>query len=156
MSDNVIHEGGCKCGNVRYRANGLPSNVAYCHCTDCRGYTGAPTMVWVAFDSDQVSFLKEKPKVFESSPGVEWGFCDICGTPLTWEADLSLFGGDKKKIMEFTISSLDRPEDFVPDQHWQDAERIQWFDVADDLPRYHRRRHGGAKPTHYGPKASSP
>lgn len=143
--------GGCRCGAVRYEVTGKPRNVAYCHCTDCRGYSGAPAMVWVAFKSEQVQFLRERPKTYESSPGVEWGFCSVCGTSLIWEASLAKFGGEDVKITEFTISSLDRPEDFIPDQHWYDGERIPWFDVADDLPRFHKLRFEGAQPTRRGP-----
>lgn len=144
--------GGCMCGAVRYEANGKPRNIAYCHCSDCRGYTGAPTMVWVSFESSQVNYLKGSPKIYESSPGVGWGFCDYCGSSLIWQANLSVFGGSDVVITEFTISSLDKPDEYVPDQHWYDGERISWFDVADNLPRYQKLRFEDAEPTRFGPK----
>ena len=152
MADFEIITGGCMCGAIRYEANGTPRNIAYCHCTDCRGYTGAPTIVWVAFETSKIKYLGDNPKIYESSPGVGWGFCDHCGSSLTWEANLSVFGGDDLQITEFTISSLDEPRNFVPDQHWYDDERISWFDVSDDLPRYQKLRFEGAKPIRYGPE----
>lgn len=152
MSEDSIITGGCMCGSVRYEATGSPSNVAYCHCSDCRGYTGAPVMVWVAFETTQVQYLQEKPKIYESSPGVRWGYCEQCGSSLIWEPNLSVFGGKDIVITEFTISSLDAPEKFIPDQHWYDGGRIPWFDVADNLPRYQKLRFKGAEPTHHGPK----
>lgn len=152
MSGENVITGGCMCGAVRYEANGSPRNIAYCHCSDCRGYTGAPVMVWVAFETSQVKYFNGKPKVYESSPGVKWGSCDRCGSPLIWEANLSVFGGRDLTITEFTISSFDTPEEFAPDQHWYDGERIPWFDVADNLPRYQKLRFEGAEPTHCGPK----
>jgi len=109
-------------------------------------------MVWVAYESTQIRYIQGNPTVFESSPGVGWGFCGQCGSSLIWEANLSVFGGSDVTITEFTISSLDTPEKFVPDQHWNDGERIPWFDVADDLPRYQKLRFEGAVPTHNGPK----
>jgi adenylate cyclase len=121
--------------------------VAYCHCSDCRGYTGAPVVAWAAFETEKVCFIKGECKIHESSPGRSWGFCDQCGTSLTWEGES--FG---KIITEFHISTLDNPEKFVPDRHWYDCERIPWFDVADNLPRYHIFDYGDKEPTHHGPK----
>ena len=101
--------GGCKCGAVRYEAIGKPFVVAYCHCTDCRGFTGAPVVAWVAFETQNVRFNKGERKIYESSPGRDWGFCDQCGTSLTWEGNAF-----DRHITEFHISTLDKPEEFVP------------------------------------------
>lgn len=147
MANDEIVTGGCMCGAIRYEATGKPINVAYCHCTDCRGYTGAPVVAWATFETKNVRFTKGERKIYESSPGKGWGFCDQCGTSLTWEGES--FGNI---VTEFHISSLDKPANFVPDRHWFDSERIPWFDVADDLPRYHIFDYGGNEPTHRGPK----
>ena len=144
-SDDLVN-GGCMCGAVRYEATGKPCVVAYCHCTDCRGITGAPVVTWVLFKTKNVRFTKGKRNTFESSPGIDWGYCDQCGTPLTWEGNAfdTHFTG-------FRISTLDKPEEFVPDRHWYDSERLPWFDVADNLPRYAKFPEGDEEPTHHGP-----
>jgi len=59
-------------------------------------------------------------------------FCENCGTPLTWEGD----GGDLGQIIELHISTFDDPESMIPTSHAFAPERLSWFDVADDLPRY--------------------
>ena len=90
-------------------------------------------MVTVAgFKADQVKFSGEERKIFESSPGVGRAFCEKCGTPLTWEGD----SGDLGPIFEFHISTFDNPDSLVPIAHSFEAERIPWFDIADNLPRY--------------------
>lgn len=146
MASDEKVKGGCICGAVRYEAIGKPENVTYCHCTDCRGITGAPVVAWVAFETQKVSFTKGERKIYESSPGIGWGFCDRCGTSLTWEGEF--FG---KIITEFHISTLDNAEDFVPDRHWYDCERLPWFDVADNLPRYHIFDDADKEPIRHGP-----
>jgi hypothetical protein len=35
-----------------------------------------------------------------------------------------------------TICSLDDPARYPPDRHAFCSEQLEWFDVADDLPRY--------------------
>ena len=149
MDEETGVGGGCKCGAIRYQAFGAPIEITYCHCSDCRGYTGAPVVVWVAFDAENVRFLKGKRKMFESSPGISWGFCDNCGTSLTLDGISNRLQGIH--TTEFHISTLDNPENFIPDRHMHEAERIPWFDVADDLPRYYKLDDKG-EPIHYGPR----
>ena len=150
MASDEIVNGGCMCGAVRYEAIGKPVDVAYCHCSDCRGYTGAPVVTWVAFETQKVRFISGERKIFESSPGIGWGFCDLCGTSLTWEGNSFRYSGTS--ITEFHISTLDKPEKYVPDRHWFEGERLPWFDVADNLPRYHKLDFDGKQPTHHGPR----
>ena len=99
------------------------------------------------FMSDQVRFSGEARKIYESSPGVGRAFCDACGTPLTWEGDSSTRGGP---IFEIHISTFDNPDVLVPNGHSFDSERISWFDVADNLPRF-AEFNGDGVALRYGP-----
>jgi len=101
----------------------------------CRRHTGAPVVTYVGFKKDQVAFTKGERRVYNSSPGVGRAFCGQCGTPLTWEGKSNLPG--RGEILEFHISTFDNPNAFVPTNHVFYPERLAWFDVADDLPRYH-------------------
>ena len=47
MSD--VHEGGCLCRDIRYRAVGLPLEAIVCHCTFCQRRTGAAFGIGVFF-----------------------------------------------------------------------------------------------------------
>ena len=123
--------GGCLCGAVRYEIEGTPYKITYCHCESCRKATGAPVVVMVLFRGHTVRFTLREPQRYESSPGVQRGFCSTCGTPLTWEGVW-----DGGSIFEVHISTLDDPDAFVPDRHAFCRERISWFDVADEHPRY--------------------
>ena len=101
--------GGCLCGAVRYEAAGTPVYVPYCHCETCRKATGAPVVLFVMFEKDQVRFTQGERKIYRSSPGVGRAFCPDCGTPLTYEGD---WGG--KTIIEVHVGTLDRPDTFPP------------------------------------------
>jgi len=84
------------------------------------------------FRADHIKFSGDERKIYESSPDVGRAFCGKCGTPLTWEGD----GGDLGPIFEIHISTFDNPNVLAPTAHAFDPERIPWFDIADNLPRY--------------------
>ncbi len=135
MGESRISEGGCMCGAVRYEASGEPFWVGHCHCPSCRRHTGAPVVTFVAFKEHQVAFPKGERRIYNSSPGVERAFCGQCGTPLTWEGQSEV--PERGMIVEFYISTFDDPNAFIPTHHLWHKDRIAWFDVADELPRYH-------------------
>jgi hypothetical protein len=146
MSDEpAVATGGCMCGAVRYSASGAPVSVIHCHCLSCRRHTGAPVVTLVGFRKGQVSFDSGERGIYPSSPGVLRGFCGQCGTPLTWEGD----GEELGPLIEIHISTLDAPNQFTPESHVHFDERIEWFDVADHLPRHHEWDEG--KPLGHGP-----
>ena len=124
--------GGCLCGQVRYETTGNPFAINYCHCESCRKHNGAPVVALAGYKKDQVRFLGNKRKRYESSAGAFRAFCENCGTPLTWEGD----GGELGDIVEFHLSTFDNPEDMVPTSHAFAPEQISWFEVADELPRF--------------------
>jgi len=132
MSDEPKMTGGCMCGAVRYETTGDSFGVNHSHCRSCRKHNGAAVVTLAGFKADQVAFSGDKRKIYASSPGVGRAFCGKCGTPLTWEGD----GGELGPIFELHISTFDNPDVLVPTAHAFDSERIPWFDIADNLPRY--------------------
>ena len=124
--------GGCLCGQVRYETIGDPFAVNHCHCQSCRKHNGGPVVTLAGYQIERVRFEGDERKKYESSPGAFRAFCENCGTPLTWEGD----GGDLGQIVELHISTFDDPEALVPTSHAFAPERISWFDVADELPRF--------------------
>jgi hypothetical protein len=142
--------GRCMCGAIRYACSGEPLSVAYCHCDDCRHHTGAPAVVWIAYDAGHVRYTRGSPKVYESSPGIGRAFCADCGTPLTWQAESVRFPG--QHIVELYIGTLDDPNRYAPDRHWFQKDQLTWFETLDNLPRYSRLDADGVQPVHVGPR----
>ena len=133
MGDQTLPmTGGCMCGAVRYETSGAPTRVIHCHCKSCRRQTGAPAATMAVYSADRVRFGGEERTVYESSPDRGRAFCGKCGTTLTWEADLRGYG----PICALHISTFDDPDALRPSSHSFYSDRISWFDIADDLPRY--------------------
>ena len=135
--------GKCHCGRISFAAAGDPLWVAHCHCNSCRRSTGAPVTTFIGFNRQQVSFTGDR-KIYNSSPDVYRGFCENCGTPLSYESDRS--PGE----IHFYISVIDTPQAFIPNRHVFYDEHIPWLEINDDLPRFDGldRNHPGS----WGPK----
>jgi hypothetical protein len=129
MSDPTF-SGGCQCGAVRYEASGEPIVVAICHCTMCRRANAAPAVAWAMFRQDQVRFVAGEPKHYASSQPARRGFCEHCGTQLSFTADYI------PGLIDLTVGSIDEPERLPPALHYWESKRLPWVHFADVLPRH--------------------
>ncbi len=122
--------GQCLCGAIRYSAKMPPLWAAYCHCQSCRHATGAPVAAYAGFAYHDLEFVAGEPALHRSSAGVLRRFCPRCGTPLTYESDR--WPGE----IHLLLGSLDDPSAIKPQAHVYTRHRIEWFEIADSLPRF--------------------
>lgn len=111
---DTLHEGGCQCGAVRYRATAAPKRVVACHCTTCKRRTGAAYGIGVYFDDADVQFNDGELSSYEfhSDTSGRWlrnEFCMRCGTTVTWTLEM------RPGMRAIAGGTFDDP---------------QWFDVA--------------------------
>ena len=88
---STIHEGGCACGDVRYRTVGEPVLATVCHCRYCQKRTGSAFSEPVMFRVEQVEFSGRSRTIYEhrSDESGRWlrmEFCPHCGTTVSWTA----------------------------------------------------------------------
>lgn len=127
---NVQLDGGCQCGAIRYQISGEPIMAAICHCSMCRRANAAPTVAWAMYDRSQVTFIKGSPTIYKSSSEAQRGFCQVCGTQVSFTADYI------PGLIDITIGSLDRPEMVTPTLHYWDSQRLPWVRISDELPKF--------------------
>lgn len=130
MSNAEVHEGGCLCGAIRYRASVAPVRGVICHCELCRRHSGAPCLAFVHFPVESFQWLGAMPRWYRSSPFAERGFCATCGSTVGMREEIL---GDRVQVC---VGSLDRPGAVRIQDHVWVSSRIPWFEVADDLPRF--------------------
>src|SRR5438552_16205351 len=58
----VSLEGGCACGEVRYRLTSDPLFVHCCHCLNCQRQTGSAFVLNVLIETDRVQLLAGDPQ----------------------------------------------------------------------------------------------
>lgn len=79
--------GSCHCGAVRVRIPATSSGVMACHCTDCQKLHGNFFAI-VAADRAAIRWEGEEAiRWYRSSPSVERGFCERCGSRIAKRPD---------------------------------------------------------------------
>lgn len=125
VADNV-HTGSCLCGAVSYRAVGL-SDIWYCHCNQCQKLTGL-----------YIAAAGVKRENLEITGEVSWlpiseksnsGRCKACGSYVFWDAH----SFDTVSIL---AGSIDDTQGLAVKGHIFVAEKADYYEITDGLPRY--------------------
>lgn len=75
---------GCACGAVEVEISGDPAVQAYCHCSSCRDWLGAPIHAASLWPTPSVNVVKgaDKLGVYKRTEASHRNFCTACGAPV--------------------------------------------------------------------------
>ena len=81
---NPTRSSGCFCGAVQVEISGDPAVQAYCHCSSCRGWLGAPIHAATLWPTPSVRVVKgaDKLGLFKKTEASHRQFCTTCGSPV--------------------------------------------------------------------------
>ena len=119
----------CYCGASKLSLPRPPHTVAYCHCSDCKKWTGGPVGAFAAFDRADV--IDQLGASYKKIASVERWNCPTCGTPLG-----AAFAYLPKQIY-VPVGILDQAHLFPPQSHSYARDQFPWLELSDDLPRAH-------------------
>jgi hypothetical protein len=123
-----VHEGGCLCGQVRFRVTAPALDAGYCHCRMCQRNSGAPVVAWVTFPTTGFEWIAGAAAEYPSSTQAKRLFCASCGSYLVFSNSKS------PEEISVNTASFDEPEAFPPRKHIFIESRIPWFHTDDKLP----------------------
>lgn len=118
-------EGGCTCGNIRYRLQGRPLIVHACHCTRCQRETGTAHALNAVYEADRVVHLKAEPELIDtpsaSGKGQRIARCPACKVAV-WSNYPE--GGHAVRFVR--VGTMDDPGRCPPDIHIFTSTRQPW------------------------------
>ena len=129
MSTTSEHTGGCMCGAVRYKITGDFTYSAHCHCRSCQRAVGAGYATWSASTPENFAVTKGEISIYDSSAGVQRGFCNHCGTSLTYT-------GDDWTDVAFLSATLDDPSTATPTSNVYLDHQQHWAPIDPDLKQF--------------------
>ena len=127
MSQQGNLTGGCQCGALRYEWTARPTHSSVCYCRMCQKASGQAFMGFTGGKREHFRWTRGTPSIFRSSNMAERGFCNQCGTPLTYAFD----GSGKISV---SINSLDDPEAVPPNRQYGIESKVSWVDGIHALP----------------------
>jgi len=127
MTDDTVFplDGGCDCGDVRYRLTTGPLIVHCCHCRWCQRESGAAFALNALIESERVVHLRAEPELINtpsmSDAGQRIARCPQCRVAL-W----SHYAGAGPILRFVRVGTLDAPERLPPDIHIFTASKQPW------------------------------
>jgi hypothetical protein len=142
-------EGGCSCGNIRYRLTGKPLVVNACHCTWCQRETGSAFALNAMIESEYLELLTG---VVEEviTPSASGKGQIICRCPVCHVALWSHYAGAGRLVAFVRVGTLDDPGACPPDIHIFTSTKQPWLQLeggAPIVPDYYDRQ------AHWPPEA---
>ena len=121
--------GSCLCGAVRFETRGALRGVVYCHCSQCRKQTGHYYAATNVADDDLAIEGSGELNWYAASPEAKRGFCRVCGSALFWKRNGS-------KVTSVMAGAFDSPSGLAGQTHIFVADKGDYYEIKDDLPRY--------------------
>ena len=129
-SRRIITVGRCLCGAVSFEVDLPVQSCVNCHCESCRWQSSAPITTFIGVSDEQWRWTGKRPKIYNSSPGIERTFCPNCGSPISFRSQRM------SGAMHFYVCSMEQPEALSPTLHVAIEEKLSWLKLADDLPSH--------------------
>ena len=127
-------EGGCYCGEVRYRLAADPLFVHCCHCLNCQKHTGSAFVINLLIEAARVERLSGAPEPVEMAPN--GGTPNrIFRCPKCRVAVWSEYGG-RHQILFVRGGTLDKPSAVSPDVHIYTRSKLPWVALPASVPAF--------------------
>ena len=132
-----IH-GRCLCGAVEYAVPDDFRYAGYCHCSDCRRFSGSAFSAFGGVPRSSFRVLKGQDSIahYRKSENTVLGFCRTCGSSLY---------ADKpgRDMIHLRLGTLDEAPALQPQTHSYVGSKAPWFEIRDELPQFQAGRPAG-------------
>lgn len=125
-------KGYCMCGTVQYELDGEVGDAVRCYCRTCQCATGSAFATVTVADASRFRITEGEEAIssYESSPGKRRYFCSNCGSAIYTMLD------SDKSTYRLRVGGLENAPGVNVRKHIFVAEKVSWYNIADDLPQF--------------------
>jgi len=126
-------EGGCSCGEVRYRLTSDPLFIHCCHCLNCQRQTGSAFVVNLLIEAERMELLSGELRPVDV-PRDDGSAQRIFRCPTCEVAVFSEYGSPKVRFVR--AGTLDDPSAVRPDVHIYTRSKLPWVELPGSAPAF--------------------
>ena len=130
---SVEREGGCACGQVRYRLVSDPLFVHCCHCLNCQRQTGSAFVINLLIEADRVEVVAGDPHAV-AVPRDDGSTQRISRCPACQVAVFSEY--TRPEVLFVRGGTLDDPSLVSPDVHIYTRSKLAWIAIPESVPAF--------------------
>ena len=125
-------KGQCLCGGIRYEYDGEITELAICHCQQCKKAQGTPFVTNAPISLSKFALISGHSllKEFKASENKRRVFCSNCGSPLYSQRI------DNPQTIRLRVGSITKGVIPKPDYHIHYGSLSSWFEVDELQPKY--------------------
>lgn len=121
MSEKLLPlEGGCRCGQVRFRIDAPPLLTMACHCTGCQRMSASAYSLSAAIPSAGFSVTKGEPVIGGLHGATRHFFCPHCMSWMFTRPEVT------DAFVNIRPTMLDDPSWFLPFIETYTSEKLPW------------------------------
>jgi hypothetical protein len=132
IGDQMTIRGSCLCGGIQFEIDGEVVMTRYCHCENCRKFSGTAQAAWGLAKTTEFTITAEDTKLgeFDAGSGSLRRFCLSCGSPLWFEPK------ELPAWLGIALGAIDEGHPTKPEMHvWTQSSPV-WEDISDSLPQH--------------------
>jgi len=123
--------GRCLCGAVHFEVNDNFRYSGYCHCSDCRRFSGSASSAMAGIPHEEFKILQgaEAIKRYVKSENTVLAFCQQCGSSLYAEKP-------QRGMLHLRLGVLNEAPYLRPQFHSYVGSKAEWDTIGDGLAQY--------------------
>ena len=129
----AAREGGCSCGEVRYRLTAESMFTHCCHCLNCQRQTGSAFVINLLIEADRVEVVAGEPQAVEV-PRDDGSVQRIHRCPSCQVAVFSQY--TRAEVLFVRAGTLDDPSTVAPDVHIYTRSKVPWVTLPESVPAF--------------------
>lgn len=124
--------GRCLCGAVQYSVKGEIGDAFRCYCRSCQCVTGSAFAAVAAVANERFELVEGEDNLgcYDSSPGKHRYFCSQCGSAVFVRTDA------QPDMTRLRLGGLENPPGVNTRAHIFVKEKVNWYEISDNLPQF--------------------
>lgn len=125
-------KGSCLCGGIAFEIRGAVVMTRYCHCVNCRKFSGTAQAAWGVAQATEFDQTRGDTQLgeYDTGSGSKRAFCAACGAPLWFVPD------DMPAFVGIALGAIDEGNPSPPERHVWTQSNPKWAAISDSLPQH--------------------